>query len=166
MSDLAPLFEAHLRIQKQRADAALEATGFESLAIYAGAPHMLFLDDQSYPFKVNPHFKLWAPVSDAPESWILYQPGQPLRMVFLQPNDYWHKPPASPSGFWTRHYSIEVIREGEQARAHMASLPHCAFIGEWQSAFAEWGFAAHNPDDLVHRLHYSRAVKTEYEIEC
>jgi Xaa-Pro dipeptidase len=166
MADLATLFDSHLRIQKQRTDAALEASGFESLAIYSGSPHMLFLDDQAYPFKVNPHFKLWAPVLDAPESWILYQPGKPLRMVFLQPNDYWHKPPALPSGFWTSHYSIEVIREGAEARAHVASLPRSAFIGEFQPPFAEWGFAARNPEDLVHRLHYPRAAKTDYEIEC
>ena len=166
MSDLATSFDAHLRIQKQRADTALAATGFESLAIYAGAPRMLFLDDHPYPFKVNPHFKLWAPVLDAPESWILYQPGKPLRMVFLQPNDYWHKPPALPSEFWTSHYSFEVIREGAQARSHLSSLPRCAFIGEWQENFADWGFGARNPEDLLHRLHYPRAVKTDYEIEC
>jgi Xaa-Pro dipeptidase len=166
MSDLALLYEAHLRVQKQRTDAALEAAGFESLAIYAGAPHMRFLDDQAYPFKVNPHFKLWAPLLDAPESWILYQPAKPLRMVFLQPNDYWHQPPSLPTDFWTGHFAIEVIREGAQARPFVSSLPRCAFIGEWDPALADWGFAARNPEDLLHRLHYPRAAKTGYEIEC
>ena len=41
-----------------------------------------------------------------------------------------------------------------------------AFIGEWQARFADWGFAAANPTGLLNELHYDRAVKTPYELEC
>lgn len=167
---LAALFDDHIRIQRQRADEAMAACNFDTLAIHAGSPHLLFLDDHSYPFKPNPHFKLWVPLEDAVDCWLIYRPGEKLRLIFLQPADYWHKPPSLPQGFWTRHFQIEVIREPGEARRHLAhhagSRGRCAFIGEWQQQFADWGFAQSNPEALLHRLHYPRAIKTEYELEC
>jgi Xaa-Pro dipeptidase len=160
------LYAAHLEIQRRHTEGALAATGFEALAIYAGGLRMQFLDDQPYPFKVNPHFKLWTPLPEAADCWIVYRPSQPLQLVFLQPLDYWYKPPQMPSDFWTAHFQIEVIREASAAKAYVAGLPRCAFIGEWQAEFADWGFADRNPEALLNRLHYARASKTEYELEC
>lgn len=159
-------YAAHLATYRRHTDAALAATGFEALAIYAGGLHMQFLDDQPYPFKANPHFKVWTPLQEAADCWIVYRPSQPLKLVFLQPLDYWYRPPQTPQDFWTAHFEIEIIREAEEAKAHVAGLNRCAFIGEWHERFADWGFAAHNPDALMHRLHYVRAAKTEYELEC
>src|SRR5690606_26777123 len=112
------------------------------------------------------HFKAWVPLTAAPDSWILYQPGQPLRLIFLQPDDYWHQPPALPDGYWTSHFSIEVIRDAAEAKAYVSQLSNCALIGEWQTEYADWGFAEGNPKQLLDRLHYHRAIKTEYELEC
>jgi len=169
-ASIASLYDAHLRIQKTRTDAALAACGFDSLAIYAGRAPMKFLDDQPYPFVVNPHFKAWTPQPDAQECWIVYRPGSPLQLIFLQPVDYWHKPPELPSAYWTQHFTITVIRSAEEARSHvgtpLGSKGRCAFIGDWQEEFSQWGFAASNPQQLLDRLHYSRAIKTAYEIEC
>lgn len=163
---LEQLFDDHIRIQRRRTDEALAACGFESLAIYAGPLHMRFLDDQPYPFKANPHFKLWTPLPDAAECWIVYRPSRPLTLVFLQPIDYWYKPPQTPTDFWTRHFEIATVRDASEARPHLAGLPRCAFIGEWREEFSNWGFADRNPAALLNHLHYPRAIKTEYEIEC
>ena len=105
---LSQLFDDHLRIQRQRTDAAMAACKVDTLAIHAGSPHMLFLDDHPYPFKPNPHFKLWVPLEDAIDCWLVYRPGEKPRLIFLQPADYWHKPPSLPHGFWTHHFQIEV----------------------------------------------------------
>lgn len=166
MSTLDTLFDEHLRTLRRLTDAALDACGFEALAIFAGHAHMQFLDDQPYPFKANPHFKWWVPLPDPMDCWIVYRPQQALRLVFLQPLDYWHKPPEDPSGYWTGHFEIARIRDLSEARAHIADASRCAFIGEWQPEFADWGFAACNPSELLDRLHYPRAMKTPYELEC
>ena len=108
MQPLASLYASHLQTLCARTDEALSATGFEALAIHAGRAPMLFLDDQPYPFKVNPHFKAWVPLLDAADCWIVYQPGKQPRLVFLQPVDYWHKPPAIPTDYWTDKFSIDV----------------------------------------------------------
>jgi|ADGO01.1.fsa_nt_gi Xaa-Pro dipeptidase (EC:3.4.13.9). Metallo peptidase. MEROPS family M24B len=163
---LDSLYSEHFQIQRQRLDAALATSGFESVAIFAGAPHVQFLDDIAYPFKANPHFKLWIPEPDVAGSWILYRPSRKPVLVFLQPADYWHKPPADPSGYWTSHFEIEVVREAHEAHRFLRDLPRCAFIGEWDEEFAGYGFADRNPASLLTPLHYARAIKTAYEIEC
>ena len=166
MSSLSALFDDHLRIQRQRTDAAMVACKVDTLAIHAGSPHMLFLDDHPYTFKPNPHFKLWVPLEDPVDCWLVYRPGEKPRLIFLQPADYWHKPPSLPHGFWTHHFQIEVIRKPGEARRHLTKLGRCAFIGEPQEQFKDWGFSETNPEELLHRLHYPRAIKTEYELEC
>jgi Xaa-Pro dipeptidase len=163
---LAALFDDHVRIQRQRTDEALSATGFESLAIFAGRAPVPFLDDQPYPFKANPHFKLWAPLAHCADCWLIYKPNSPLQLVFLQSIDYWHKPPALPVGYWTKHFAIDVIREPADAKRHFTHLKRCAFIGEWQPEFDTWGFAAVNAKALLNHLHFDRARKTSYEVEC
>src|SRR5688500_18055435 len=100
---LDELYSDHLRTQRQRMDDALAASRFEAVAIYAGTARMQFLDDQPYPFKVNPHFRVWTPLADPLDCWILYRPTQRLKLVFWQPVDYWHKPPSAPAGYWTSH---------------------------------------------------------------
>ncbi len=165
-ADLPALYADHIRIQKTRTDAALAVAGFAAVAIYAGRAPIQFLDDQPYPFKLNPHFKLWTPLRDAPDCWIVHRPGHALQLIFLQPVDYWYKPPSIPNEFWTGHFEIAVIHEAAQARALLTGVERCAFIGEWQEEFADWDFAARNPPSLVDRLHYSRAIKTPYEVKC
>jgi len=163
---LDDLYTAHLQAQRQHTDAALASCGFDSLAIHAGQAHVQFLDDQPYPFKANPHFKLWVPLADAADCWLVYRPDAPLKLIFLQPIDYWYKPPPIPSDHWARHFNVQVIREAAQARWHLENPGRCAFIGEWQEHFKDWGFSACNPAALLHQLHYQRAVKTDYELQC
>ena len=67
---LASLYPQHLATVRERAAEALALGGFDHLLIAAGAPPRKFMDDQDYPFVVNPHFKHWLPLTDAPGSWI------------------------------------------------------------------------------------------------
>jgi Xaa-Pro dipeptidase len=163
---LAALFDHHVQVQRERTDAALAAAGFDSLAIFAGRAPMQFLDDQPLPFKANPHFKLWAPSADCAECWVIYKPASPLQLLFFQPVDYWYKPPALPADYWTKHFAIEVLRQPEDALQYVRSLTNCAAIGDLPLEFRDCGFAAVNPPRLLHHLHFDRARKTPYEIEC
>ena len=155
MTDLAALYPEHIAAVKRRHDAALAATGFDAAVIFSGAIHIAFLDDEMYPFKPNPHFKSWVPVVNNPHCFIVYAPGQTPRLVFFQPVDYWYKPPDTPSGTWTEFFDIRIIRTPEEARQHFPS-GRVAFIGE----------ELDNPKALLDLLHWERAWKTDYEIEC
>ena len=164
MSDLlAQLYPAHLGTLRQRTDTALARGGFDCLVVPAGNAHYEFLDDRSYPFAVNPHFKHWLPVTKAPGSWIVYTPGQKPRLIYLQPRDYWHVVPDAPAGYWVDHFDIRVIHEAGEARALLpASALRTAFLGEANTALGD--LAPNNPEAVLNHLHYHRAYKTDYEL--
>jgi Xaa-Pro dipeptidase len=166
LEKLSTIYRAHITVLKLRHDRAMEATGFDHVAIFAGALHYAFLDDNYYPFRVNPHFKWWVPVTDNPHCILIYTPGVKPKLLFWQPIDYWYKPAETPSGWWTAPFDIEVIRNPEDARKFMPAKGRIAFIGEWDDAFKSWGKIEPNPEELINRLHFDRAWKTEYEIEC
>lgn len=161
--ELASLYPQHLATLAQRTGEALAATGFDHLLIAAGQLHYQFLDDRDYVFAVNPHFKHWLPLTDAPGSWLVVTPGEKPRLVFLQPRDYWHVVPSAPSGYWVEHFDIRVIHAPEHARQHLpATGRRLAILGEANAALD--GYAPNNPEPLLARLHWARARKTPYEI--
>ena len=166
LDKLSTLYRAHITVLKLRHDRAMEATKFDHLVVFAGAQHVQYLDDMGYPFKVNPHFKYWVPVVDNPHCLLIYTPGLKPRLVYHQPVDYWHKPAGPPDGWWTVPFDIDVIARPEQAAQFIPKDGRVAFIGEWDDTFRAWGELQSNPQELVDRLHYDRAWKTEYEIEC
>src|ERR1700694_6063278 len=91
------LFPDHLGVLAGRATQALAACGCDALVIGAGELQWQFLDDQPYSFKVNPHFKTWVPILDAPGSPLVYVTGARTKLLFHHPQDYWHQPPQPPT---------------------------------------------------------------------
>src|SRR3954463_4091437 len=157
MTDLlAQLYPDHLRELKTRADKALARGKFEHLLIAAGTPRYQFLDDRDYPFAVNPHFKHWLPVTNAPGSWIAYTPGNKPKLIYLQPHDYWHVVPEAPAGYWVEHFDVVIIREAKDALAQLPKdLARCAVVGDDNVSVG--AFAPDNPKALLDHLHYHRA---------
>lgn len=158
-------YAAHLNTLTQRADRALAATGFDGLVIHSGVPPIHFLDDQDYPYKVNPHFKAWVPVLDNPKCTLIYTPGKRPKLLFYQANDYWHQAAAIPRASWTEALEVTPIRDPAEARRECPKLGRFAFVGPAE-LFGNEDQLAVNPAELLTRLHYDRAVKTDYELEC
>ncbi len=163
-SSIDQLYSPHLQTLTMRADKALAATGFDALVIRAGSPPAQFLDDQDYPFKVNPHFKAWVPIVDNPRCTLIYKPGAKPTVLFYQPNDFWHKPGKLPQGAWASALEWQVIADDSKATAYWANLGRVAVIGAEPSAASPHD--ALNPPELLARLHFDRAVKTGYELAC
>jgi Xaa-Pro dipeptidase len=161
---LDALFPAHLAELEAVTGRALSAAGAGALVVGAGFAKLRFLDDQPDPFVVNPHFKAWAPVLDAPGSFVAYSPGHKPTLLFHQPEDYWHKPPALPTGAWLESFDVRVLRSPAEARGQLPA--GAVYVGEPFAGSEEWGFAALNPPALVNRLHFARATKTAYELAC
>jgi Xaa-Pro dipeptidase len=162
---LATIYTAHVTIQKLRHDRALLEGKFDHAVIFSGALHYQFVDDMPYPFKVNPHFKSWVPVTDNPNCFVIYTPGLKPKLIYYQPVDYWHKVAEPPTDKWVEKFDLVMIADPDEAKAHMPK-GRVAFIGEWDARFAKWAKFEPNPDVVVNSLHFDRAWKTEYEIEC
>lgn len=165
-SRLDQLYAAHLTTLMQRTDRCLAATGFDALVIPAGRPPLQFLDDQDYPFKVNPQFKAWVPILDNPRCVLVYSPGTRPTVLFYQPNDFWHKPARMPQESWTSCVDLIAMDDDAKAAAHWAKLGRVAFIAPDQGTLPGIDPANLNPPELLAQLHYERAVKTPYELAC
>ncbi|HXK39665.1 MAG TPA: Xaa-Pro dipeptidase, partial [Candidatus Paceibacterota bacterium] len=162
---LATIYTAHVTINKLRHDVALTDSDFDHAVIFSGALHYQFLDDMPYPFKANPHFKMWAPVTDNPNCFVIYTPGLKPKLLYYQPVDYWHKVASRPTAKWVEKFDLILIADPDQAKEYIPS-GRIAFIGEWDERFASWGDLTPNPETVMTSLHWDRAKKTEYEIEC
>lgn len=161
------LFAAHLDGVKNRSAVALEAAGYDSLLLHAGTPPLLFLDDHHLPHRAQAPFKVWAPLGDAPDSFVFFRPGALPRLLVNQPVDYWHKAPATPQGYWTPAFDIVSCADRAAARAALPrDLSRTAFIGAPFRELASWGPAAINPEHLIAQLDYGRAAKSAYEVAC
>jgi Xaa-Pro dipeptidase len=157
------LYRQHLDIVRSRADAALARGGLDALVVPSGTLHYQLFDDRDYPFATNPQFKAWVPLTRHPGSWLVHAPGSKPKLVYLQPRDYWHVVPQAPSGYWTQHFDVVVIREPEEALQHLPPDPsRCAILGEPQSTLG--AYAPNNPPKVVDYLEYHRAYQTPYEI--
>ena len=158
-------YRRHLQLLAPQWEAALEAEGFDAVLVAAGAPRNYLFDDHAPAFRPNPHFALWFPHGGCEHALLLIAPGQRPRLFFLQPDDYWHLPQEAPD--WAGacfdlavHSGLDDLRDAALAAA--AGFGSVACIGE-DPAFD--GRAA-NPQELVDRLHYQRACKTDFEIDC
>lgn len=165
MDTLDDLYLEHLETLARRTDRSLAAAGFDALVIQAGSPPTQFLDDQDYPYKVNPHFKAWVPITDNPSSLLVYRPGARPRVLFHQPNDYWHKTPGLPREAWTHAVELTAMPDPSRASEAWQTLGQVAFIGP-PGSFEDAAEGSLNNPELLAHLHYDRAVKTPYELEC
>jgi Xaa-Pro dipeptidase len=162
---LGALYAEHIEIVAARHDHALEQAGASHAIIYSGNPKIAFLDDYQMPFKPNPHFVSWAPLTHLPFSYIVYTPGQTPVLIYFQPRDYWHVVPGSPSGYWTGQFDIRVVHTIEGVAEHLPeNREKCIAIGDIDDEALAFGIERVNPTTALNILHYGRGVKTQYEL--
>jgi Xaa-Pro dipeptidase len=160
-------FGPHLAALCERTARALDACGFTGLLVHSGSQLPIFEDDRTYPFVAHAPFRVWAPLPDAPDSFIWFVPGSRPRLILHQPRDYWYKPADLPRGYWVRHFDVLPVADGAAARAALpGDLSRAAYIGDPTAEIAAWGPAAVNPRPLMRTLDYDRAVKSPYELAC
>ncbi len=162
---LGALYGGHLEAVTARHDHALEKAGASHAIIYSGNPALAFLDDNHYPFRANPHFVSWVPLTALPFSFIVYTPGETPVLVYYQPRDYWHVVPGAPDGYWTGHFDIRVVHSTDEVAAHLPEdREKCIAIGEFAEESLAFGIDRINPTTAINILHFARGAKTEYEL--
>jgi Xaa-Pro dipeptidase len=167
LPDLEASFSAYLQSVCDRSAHALEKTGFRSLLVHSGSLVPVFEDDRTYPFEAHAPFKVWAPLSDAPDCFVYFEPGKRPQLLFHSPQDYWYKPAAVPQAYWTRHFDIRLVTRVDEARKALpGNLQHTAYIGDVLPELTSWEVGAVNPAALMRRLDFVRAAKTPYELQC
>lgn len=167
MQQLDELYPDHVQQMQSRTKEALLREGIDGLIIHSGQSKRMFLDDNYYPFIVNPQFKAWLPVVDNPNCWLIVNGVDKPKLIFYRPKDFWHKVPDEPNEFWSKHFDIVLLAQADAVEKH---LPYdkvkYAYIGEYLEVARALGFEIVNPDRVMHYLHYQRAYKTDYELAC
>jgi len=145
-SALGRHYPDHVREIQSRHERALERAGASHAVIFAGAPRPVFLDDYNYPFKANPHFLSWVPLLSNPWSLVVCTPGEKPLLVYFQEKDYWHSPPADPTGFWTGEFDIRIVHTIADVAAQLPEdKDKCILIGEVQDETQSFGIERSNP---------------------
>ncbi|OON38590.1 Xaa-Pro dipeptidase [Izhakiella australiensis] len=169
MDSLVALYQEHLKILQGRAQQALARMKLDAMLIHSGELLTVFLDDHDYPFKVNPQFKHWVPVTDVANCWLWVDGVNKPKLWFYSPVDYWHNVKPLPQSFWSDEIDIVVLRNADDiARLLPAQRENVAYIGPAVQRASQLGFSADNinPQGLINYLHYYRAYKTNYELAC
>jgi Xaa-Pro dipeptidase len=166
--ELGGLYGPHIEEVCRRHDHALERAGASHAVIFSGASKYAFLDDNTYPFRANPHFVSWAPLTRLPLSYIVYTPGNTPVLIYYQPRDYWHPVPGSPDGYWTSKFDIRIVHEVGEVASHLPeNREKCILIGEVDDDNHAFGIDRINPTTAINILHFARgSSKTGYELAC
>jgi Xaa-Pro dipeptidase len=161
------LYPAHIQHMQGLARDALARENLNGFVIHSGQGKRMFLDDNYYPFHVNPQFKAWCPVTDNPNCWLVIDGMNKPKLIFYRPDDFWHKVPPAPNDFWTTEFDIILLSQANVVEKHLPlDKTHYAYIGESIEVAKALGFEHVNPDRALHYMHYHRAYKTEYELTC
>lgn len=169
MEKFAALYSSHLAVLQHRVREVLEKTGLEALLIHSGEPLGIFMDDRDYPFKVNPHFKAWVPVTNVPHSWLWVNGVDRPRLWFYSPVDYWYSVEPMPEGFWTPFIDISPLRNADDINGALKQpLSRTGYIGSSPSRAVRLGIAEENanPKGAIDYFHFYRSYKTDYELAC
>ena len=167
MTNLSTLYPAHITELQKRATDALSRDNLEGFVIHSGQELKVFLDDYGYPFKVNPHFKHWLPLTDVPNCWLIITANAKPTLIYYQPVDFWHKVIPLADSYWNEFFDIKVLTSAADVDK---LLPYdkkdYAYIGEHIEVAQALGFDNINPEAALNYLHYYRAYKTPYEQQC
>jgi len=167
MNELQKLYPAHIAELQRRSKNALLRENLQGLVIHSGQEIKVFLDDYGYPFKVNPHFKAWLPLTNLPNSWLIINGEDKPTLIYYQPVDFWHKVETLETSYWNELFNIQILSNAADVDK---LLPYdkkgFAYIGAHLEVAKALGFEDINPESVLNYIHYHRAYKTKYEQEC
>ncbi|SUG50445.1 proline dipeptidase [Salmonella enterica subsp. arizonae] len=169
MESLAALYKNHIVTLQERTRDVLARFKLDALLIHSGELFNVFLDDHPYPFKVNPQFKAWVPVTQVPNCWLLVDGVNKPKLWFYLPVDYWHNVEPLPTSFWTEEIEVVALPKADGIGSQLpAARGNIGYIGPAPERALQLDIAANNinPKGVIDYLHYYRAYKTDYELAC
>lgn len=160
-------YPAHIACLQQRTKQALSRENIDGVVIHSGQEIKAFLDDNAYPFRVNPHFKHWLPLVDMPNCWLVVNGEDKPTLIYYQPIDFWHKITPLDENYWGEFFTIKILKQASDVDK---LLPYdkkdFAYIGSHIEVAKALGFEVINPESMLNYFHYHRAYKSAYEQTC
>lgn len=152
-------YNEHVHLLRDRFAAAMNHCELDSIVIASGSELPVYLDDQHYRFKPNPHFVQWLPLLDQPNAWLIITKDRKPQLIVLRAADFWHAAPLLPDDSYLQHFDVSLCDEAAQAHLLLAKAPgNCARICPDSDS--------EELEPLLNFLHFERGVKSSYEIAC
>lgn len=167
-------YKEHLTRRIQLAENLCERFALSHLIIGSGSIVRHFQDDLEYPFKASAHFKHWVPLTQSPESYVLFKPGQKPILFVYQPNDIWRAWPGLECADWYIESLLanefELIQSSDKEDLWQLVRPvhheQIAFVGPTECVPSDVQIDLVNDARVLAFLNYYRAMKSRYEIGC
>lgn len=171
---ISELYRQHIDAQLELIINLCKHHDLDFLLIASGSITYHFMDDREYPFKVNPYFKQWVPLTTTPDSYLLFIPGQSPKLFMPKPKDIWLAWPGLADCDWeaeeTIHQVFNVIEicHRRQLSFHFpeGNSIRGSFIGLEAAFYSDWENISINDESVLNYLRYYRAYKSVYELEC
>jgi Xaa-Pro dipeptidase len=165
-TELKALYKDHIATLTRTYGAALDAGGFDAIAIHSGyAAKKTRFDDAFWPMKATPYFQHWLPLVE-PDCALVLSPGQKPKLLRPKWTNFWESPqPAELDYFWDEFEVVNTQRPDE-VRYHLRG--RVAFIGDDEKVAPTWNISSEltNWDLLLETLDQLRVHKTPYEVAC
>ena len=160
-------FSQHIESLGQEWERALDKHGFDAALVPAGTNSYYFADDQSPPFRPNPHFARWVPEPLTENAVLLVRPGVTPKLFFFQPDDFWYVPQPVPA--WTEGiFDVAVYQEPENQFRDIVeatrTLTNIAYVGPDTELGSNLVITTDDLGPFINQLDYGRSFKTAFEI--
>ena len=142
---LAGEYGAHLSIMDQRLDDAPGPRASRAQSSPPATSRWCSATTRTYPFRVEPYFKAWVPLTLAPGSFLRRRPG-PAADARLQAGRglLVRAARAIPKAIGPQHFDIRIARSDAEARKLSGAGPRWVAIG-WRRTAGRGGSAALTP---------------------
>lgn len=137
----------------------------EAVLIHSGSEQHYFADDRGIAFQSYGHLLHWLPVN-RPDQFVYFRPGEKPTYFQIVPSDFWYEQSIEMADYWADQFTIVRLAHVDELAAHL-DCAAIAFLGENPDLAESLGLerALVNPPLLLSYLDFSRAIKTEYELE-
>jgi Xaa-Pro dipeptidase len=145
-----------------------EAPEINAILVHSGCEKYYYGDDQGVPFQAYGHLLRWVPVN-RPNQFVYFQIDEKPIYFQIIPSDFWHEQGIDTDECWAENFSIVRLTSLDELAQYLQrpSKTNIAYLGEENELAASLGVskALINPSKLLAYLDFSRAIKTEYELD-
>tara|TARA_B110000858_G_scaffold196515_1_gene255514 strand:- start:21586 stop:22920 length:1335 start_codon:yes stop_codon:yes gene_type:complete len=147
---------------------ANEGPPLAAILLHSGVENHYYGDDRGVSFQAYGHLLHWIPVN-RPNQFIYFRPDEKPIYFQIVPSDFWYEQDIDLKPEWEAALTIVRLSSLDElfAQLQQHSLADVAYIGGHADIAAALGIDKKliNPERLLAYLDFSRAVKTDYELE-
>lgn len=139
-----------------------------AVLIHSGCEKHYYADDRGVPFQAYGHLLHWIPIH-RPNQFVYFRPNEQPIYFQIIPSDFWYEQSIEMEECWSEEFSVINLSSLAELVEQVSRLSKSdiAYLGEESSVAESLAIdnALINPKRLISFLDFSRAIKTDYELD-